>query len=242
MENPSAQQILKAGKDNPGDQVKKGDILVILETDKASMEVPAEQDGTLNIVKNKGEKVTVGEVIGFIDTSSSGIQISESMSRESPSYNKDKKEGSVQESSGKAGLSQEDHNLNQKDSFVGIQNTKENLSPSVRRLVEMNQINPSEIVGTGQGGRLTKEDILTALKQGSTSNEKQRYTKSHLPYLEQSPALNGKGGAKTRKIRGSKRKNHNKKRSKAGGYDKPQEKDSSKACAIPTFNSYLKHL
>ena len=175
-----------------GDQVKKGDILVILETDKASMEVPAEQDGTLNIVKNKGEKVTVGEVIGFIDTSSSGIQVSESISKESPSYNEDKKEGSVQKSSRKAGLSQKDHNLNQRTSLVGIQNTKENLSPSVRRLVEMNQINPSEIVGTGQGGRLTKEDILTALKQGSTSNEKQRYTKSHLPYLEQSPALNGK--------------------------------------------------
>ena len=54
-----------------GDQVKKGDILVILETDKASMEVPAEKDGILSIVKNKGEKVTVGEVIAFIDTSSS---------------------------------------------------------------------------------------------------------------------------------------------------------------------------
>ena len=50
--------------------------------------------------------------------------------------------------------------------FEQSENTKESLSPSVRRLVEVNQINTSDIVGTGRGGRLTKEDILTALKQG----------------------------------------------------------------------------
>ena len=52
-----------------GEWVKKGEVLVVLETDKASMEIPAEKDGLLSIVKDKGE-VNVGEVIGYIDSQS----------------------------------------------------------------------------------------------------------------------------------------------------------------------------
>ena len=65
-------------------------------------------------------------------------------------------------------------NLDQKNlNFSEFQNTKENLSPSVRRLVEVNQINTSDIVGTGRGGRLTKEDILNALEQSSSLTEQE---------------------------------------------------------------------
>ena len=139
-----------------GDPVKKGDILVILETDKASMELPAEQEGILSIVKNKGEKVQVGEVIGFIETSSS------------------RPKSSAQESTSQKNLSHsEDNNKSPALESFDHQKTQEALSPSVRRLVEMNQLNPSELVGTGRRGRLTKEDILTALKQTPSSLSQQ---------------------------------------------------------------------
>ena len=154
-----------------GDQVKKGDILVVLETDKASMEVPAEQDGILNIVKNKGETVTVGEVIGFIDAHSSNIQTPDPAFKQSSSHSESDKIDPVQESSDKTNFLQEKHILNQNTPSFEFQNTKDNLSPSVRRLIEVNQMNPSKIVGTGRGGRLTKEDILTSLKQDSTLNK-----------------------------------------------------------------------
>ena len=52
-----------------GDFVKKGELLVTLETDKASMEVPVEQEGRLEILKQKGDTVSVNEVIALIDTS-----------------------------------------------------------------------------------------------------------------------------------------------------------------------------
>lgn len=126
-----------------GDRVNKGDILVILETDKASMEITAEQSGVLNIAKKAGTTVSVGEVIGSIDTSSSAEKSPKAME---------------QNSNNKKTISQESDNKK-------IQKNKEDLSPSVRRLVETNQLQPSEIVGTGKGGRLTKEDILTALQQ-----------------------------------------------------------------------------
>ena len=54
---------------NQGDLVQKGEVLVILETDKASMEIPAESDGALTILKQKGETVSVGDVLATIDTS-----------------------------------------------------------------------------------------------------------------------------------------------------------------------------
>src|SRR5690349_7616189 len=56
-----------------GDTVVVGDTLVELETDKVNVEVPAEQAGVLGqILKDEGQNVGVGEVIGTIDTVDSG--------------------------------------------------------------------------------------------------------------------------------------------------------------------------
>ena len=49
-----------------GDSVKKGDILVTLETDKVSNDLEAESDGTLEILVEEGEEVGIGSVIGRV--------------------------------------------------------------------------------------------------------------------------------------------------------------------------------
>ena len=49
-----------------GEFVEMDDVLLELETDKASMELNAETSGTLTIVKEEGETVQVGEVIGLL--------------------------------------------------------------------------------------------------------------------------------------------------------------------------------
>ena len=50
-----------------GDTVKRGDLLVELETDKVNVEVTAEQDGVLQaLTKQAGDVVAVNEVIGMI--------------------------------------------------------------------------------------------------------------------------------------------------------------------------------
>ena len=157
-----------------GDQVKKGDILVILGTDKASMEIPAEQDGTLHIKKQEGETVTIGEVIGFIETLKLKKPLAESQAPveepQSQSIDKNKKEpahGLEPQSSpqirsqGSKSLS---HGLGSLAEDSALFESK-NLSPSVRRLVEIKKLNPSKIEGTGKGGRLTKEDILKELNR-----------------------------------------------------------------------------
>ena len=55
-----------------GEYVEMDDVLLELETDKASMELNAETSGELTIVKDEGETVQVGEVIGFITPSENG--------------------------------------------------------------------------------------------------------------------------------------------------------------------------
>ena len=52
-----------------GDYIQQNDVLVVMETDKASMDLVAEQSGQLKILKPEGEDVKIGEVIAEVDTS-----------------------------------------------------------------------------------------------------------------------------------------------------------------------------
>lgn len=133
-----------------GDFVQQGEVLAVLETDKASLDIPAEKSGVLSIVRQKGVKVLVGEVIGFIDTS-----------KVKPLENKSLNHNSKIQPASTPSSTLKDL---KKESDI-VQTGKNDFSPSVRRLVKTNQLNPTEITGTGRGGRLTKEDILTALSQ-----------------------------------------------------------------------------
>src|SRR5919198_541814 len=49
-----------------GDEVKKGEVIAEIESDKASFEIEAEADGVLNIVVEQGKAVAVGELIAKI--------------------------------------------------------------------------------------------------------------------------------------------------------------------------------
>ena len=52
-----------------GDYVNMDDVLVELETDKATVEIVAEAEGVITLSKNEGDTVAVGEVLALIDTS-----------------------------------------------------------------------------------------------------------------------------------------------------------------------------
>ena len=135
-----------------GDVVRKGDILVILETDKASMEVPAEINGKLSIVKKKGDIVNVGEIIAYLEPSGYSPSPSPQTEPKSPTPSQEKETALPK---------QETHHSKIPSS--------ESLSPSVKRLVEQNQLNLEALQGTGRGERLTKEDILKALNESPSS-------------------------------------------------------------------------
>ena len=135
-----------------GDFVQKGDILVVLETDKASMEVPAEADGTLSIIKQNGETVSVGEVIATINTDKE---------RPSTSQPPQEKPENLQPKTKQTETLQKDSQL--------FSETKS--SPSVRRLAGEHNIDIKNIQSLEKDGRLTKQDILAALKNPEFSDQ-----------------------------------------------------------------------
>lgn len=152
---------IESWEKQPGDFVKKGEILAILETDKASMEIPAEQPGRLEILKPKGEQVFVDEVIALIETSATqgdGADFSKLGSSQSPLASQaDIKSPKLELASSK------------------IKNQAlEDFSPAVRHLLATSKLNPSQMKGTGRGGRLTKKDILNELDQANSIKEGQR--------------------------------------------------------------------
>lgn len=129
---------------NIGDQVKQGEILVELETDKVTMEVPSPSDGQLKeIIKKNGETVHLDEVIAILEVGAVSSKVSVTETKETK---KDQQQEKIQENE---------------------------LPPSVKRLIEENHLDISKIKGTGKNGQITKEDVILYLeKQSATKEEK----------------------------------------------------------------------
>jgi 2-oxoglutarate dehydrogenase E2 component (dihydrolipoamide succinyltransferase) len=126
-----------------GEQVKKGDPLFTLETDKVSTEIVAEADGVLRTKANEGQEVKIGEVVAEIEESSADGEVTPAK-KEKPSS--------------AAAVA----DRGQPESPTPATATPEELSPAARRIVEEEKLDSSKISGTGKGGRITKGDALKA--------------------------------------------------------------------------------
>ncbi|MEM9172831.1 MAG: 2-oxoglutarate dehydrogenase complex dihydrolipoyllysine-residue succinyltransferase [Pseudomonadota bacterium] len=134
-----------------GDTVRRDENLVDLETDKVVLEVPCPTDGTLKEIKvEDGATVTSGELLAVVEAGSveaaaapaqaPAEQPAEAVSTASPAASAD---------SGSDGKSA--------DKF----------SPSVRRLIQEHDLDPSRISGSGPDGRITKADVLRHIDSDS---------------------------------------------------------------------------
>ncbi len=125
-----------------GEAVQTDEPLLELETDKASVEIPAAGAGVLSILKQQGEKVAVGDVVARIDDGAAVRRASPPPAQAAPTP------------APAAPLAAE--SVSSPTSAV--------LSPAVRRLVEEHQLDPRAIKASGRGGRLTKSDVLAHLE------------------------------------------------------------------------------
>jgi len=131
-----------------GETVAADDVLLELETDKASMEIPAERGGVLHIVRAAGETVAVGDVVATIDEDRAAGRTSEkrkAAATKDPSPPKPAAAPPAAPPPPPAVLRP--------------------LGPAVRALVEQHALDPGEIAASGPGGRLTKGDVLAHLEQ-----------------------------------------------------------------------------
>lgn len=132
-----------------GEAVKRDDVLLVLETDKASVEVVAEAAGVLKVAVPAGTVVKVGSVVGAIEPGSGAVA-----TPPAPAAKPSSPPPAAKPSAPPAGLS----------ANGGTTSThSEVLSPAVRRIVSETSIDPASVTGTGKGGRLTKADVLTTL-------------------------------------------------------------------------------
>lgn len=135
-----------------GDQVKRDDVLLVLETDKASVEVVAEADGQLETKAKAGDVVKIGAIVGEIDTDKASASAGGAGATSKPA-------ASAPQPAPVAG----------KSAPAGA--TAANLSasgPAVQKLVADKGINTSGMTGSGKDGRLTKGDVLGASAGGQT--------------------------------------------------------------------------
>ena len=116
-----------------GDLVNLNDILCEIESDKATFELPAEAAGILQIKTEKGATVPVGTVVASISIGSSIAPV-ESPTASSPSTPQ------------------------------VLENTKANsaITPLAAAILADKGINPAQVAGSGEGGKVTKEDALKA--------------------------------------------------------------------------------
>ena len=126
-----------------GEQVNAGDPLFTLETDKVSTEINAEKDGVLQTLVAEGAEVKIGDVVATIEEGTASETKAEKKSEPAA----DKKEAPKEA-------------LAEKPSTA--------LSPAARRVVTEEKLDPQEIRGTGKGGRVTKNDAVTAAQNRAT--------------------------------------------------------------------------
>ena len=137
---------------NPGDSVSIDDIILVLESDKASMEIPAEDAGVVKeVFVNAGDEVKTGAPLISIEVSSDSTE----ESKPEPKEEEPKKEDKETKIETKAPEIKSEN----------ISSDKTFASPGVRRLARELDIDLTTVNATGPKGRITKDDLHGFIKQ-----------------------------------------------------------------------------
>ncbi|MCB1675266.1 MAG: 2-oxoglutarate dehydrogenase complex dihydrolipoyllysine-residue succinyltransferase [Halioglobus sp.] len=128
-----------------GETVARDELIVEIETDKVVMEVVAPEDGVIEkIHAREGETVQGQQVLATLKPGEQG--------------------GAGESTSAASGAGAEKNDQGEKKDKVDPA-VATPLGPAARKLVEEHKLDVGEIVGSGKGGRITKEDILAYMKQ-----------------------------------------------------------------------------
>ena len=135
-----------------GDYVEKDQAIAEVDSDKATLELPAEVSGTITLKAEEGDTIEVGAVVCLIDT--------EGKPSEKNTSNKSKEEPNQQ-------VVEEKHNETSKaDTYAtGMP------SPSAKKISEEKGLDLNQIKGTGRDGRIIKEDVIKGIPSMGTPSE-----------------------------------------------------------------------
>src|SRR6476646_3122576 len=149
--------VVSAWHKKSGEFVNEGEPLFALETDKVSTDVVAQKSGVLETKVPEGQEVKIGEVIAVIDDSkrTSKQDKGETPKKKEPEAKKKEPESQKKPEADAASV---DGGRPESTTHAATR------SHGVRRSVEDEKLDPENITGTGQSGRLTKADVLKAVE------------------------------------------------------------------------------
>jgi 2-oxoglutarate dehydrogenase E2 component (dihydrolipoamide succinyltransferase) len=133
-----------------GDYVEKDQAIAEVDSDKATLELPAEASGIITLKAEEGDAVAVGQVVCLIDTSAAKPEGGAAPAKEEAKVEAPKAEAP------KATPVAEKTYATQAP------------SPAARKILDEKNIEPTAIVGTGKGGRITKDDAVNAVPSMGT--------------------------------------------------------------------------
>ena len=147
---------------NEGDKVSKGDKLAEIETDKTVVEMESYNEGILKkILVKEGTKIGVGKTIAYIGDPNDAVP-ENGLSEEKQSDNEEEPEKLLLESTTE-NLSEEVVSVKNPQKITDIKEDPDNYrikaSPMAKKLANEKSIHLEDIIGTGPGGRITKDDV-----------------------------------------------------------------------------------
>ena len=157
-----------------GDYVEKDQAIAEVDSDKATLELPAEESGIITLKAEEGDAVAVGAVVCLIDTSAAkpeGGEAPKAEEKETP-----KEEPKAVEAAKPAEEKKETY-------------ASGTPSPAAKKILDEKGIEASAIIGTGRDGRITKEDAVQAVpSMGSPTGGSRGESRSKLSMLRRKVA------------------------------------------------------
>ena len=134
-----------------GDYVEKDQAIAEVDSDKATLELPAEMSGIITLKAEEGDTVAVGAVVCLIDTDAAKPE-----GGAAPAATEKPAEAPKAEAPKAA------------PAPAATTYATNAPSPAARKILDEKNIQPSDIVGTGKGGRVTKDDAVNAVPSMGT--------------------------------------------------------------------------
>ena len=137
-----------------GEYVHKDQTIAEIDSDKATLELPAEESGKISILIEEGDTVAIGEVVCIIDTSV-----------------KKQEKPISQDNNAKEYTDTPDKNLS-KSNHKDLKAT-----PLANAIISSKNIDVEKLTGTGEKGKITKKDVLNAIVKELSPQNRKSYNK-----------------------------------------------------------------
>ncbi len=148
-----------------GDYVEKDQAIAEVDSDKATLELPAEESGIITLKAAEGDVVKVGQVVCLIDTSAArpaGAPVAAPAQSESP-----KTEAPAAPAAAPVAAAPNPDPVKPTSYASG------SASPAAAKIIKENNVNTAAIHASGKDGRITKQDVLAAMSAGFSTEATQ---------------------------------------------------------------------